>query len=97
MASGRPALGSPPADIVEVGMSTKREALASLADVGLVLGAMTSVTATTGQQYTAADLARAEDLVARTGLAFDNARLYRATIEQVTAEAAQASPSDTRG
>lgn len=46
---------------------------------GRVLGAITLVHGESGRRYDAADLALAEDLARRAGLAADNARLYRET------------------
>jgi signal transduction histidine kinase len=61
-----------------------------------VLGAMTFVTPTTGHQYTAVDLAFAEDLGARAALALDSARLYRAAVGQKATEAALADAERAR-
>ena len=43
---------------------------------GRTLGAITLATAESGRHYTAADLALAEELARRAGIALDNARLY---------------------
>jgi predicted nucleic acid-binding Zn ribbon protein len=63
-------------------MSTDRKRRTQVANVSHVLDAMTSDPATTEQQVTAADLARAQDRFVRTGLAFDDTRLYRAANRQ---------------
>ncbi|HZQ98659.1 MAG TPA: ATP-binding protein [Chloroflexota bacterium] len=52
-----------------------------LAARGSVLGAVTFVAAESGRRYGPADLALADDLARRAGLAVDNARLYQATQE----------------
>lgn len=53
-----------------------------------VLGVITFVSATTGHQYDAGDIALAEHLAALAALALDNARLQRAALGRVQAEAA---------
>lgn len=48
-----------------------------LAARGTVLGAITMVHAESGRRYTSVDLALAEEIARRAGIAVDNARLYR--------------------
>jgi PAS domain S-box-containing protein len=55
---------------------------------GRVLGAITFVTSSAGRRFDQADLALAEDLAARCGIAIDNARLHHAALDLVENERA---------
>jgi signal transduction histidine kinase len=59
-----------------------------------VLGAITFVSATTGHQYGAGDVALAEHLASLAALALDNARLHRAALGRAQAEAANKAKSE---
>jgi signal transduction histidine kinase len=59
-----------------------------------VLGAITFVSATTGHQYDAGDVALAEHLAALAALALENARLHRAALGRAEAEAANRAKSE---
>lgn len=50
---------------------------------GRVLGAITFLSAESGRRYNRVDLALAEDLARRAGLAIENAQLYRAAQEEI--------------
>jgi signal transduction histidine kinase len=51
-----------------------------------VLGAITFVTSSAGRRFDEADVALAEDLAARCGIAIDNARLHRAALTTIESE-----------
>ena len=51
---------------------------------GQVLGAITFLSAESGRRYNRVDLALAEDLARRAGLAIENAQLYRAAQEEIS-------------
>ncbi|NKE72211.1 PAS domain S-box protein [Candidatus Manganitrophus noduliformans] len=50
---------------------------------GRVMGAITFISAESGRRYNRVDLALAEDLARRAGLAIENAQLYRAAQEEI--------------
>lgn len=52
---------------------------------GRTLGALTFISAESGRRYTEEDLALAEEVGRRAGLAVDNARLFRAAQEEIAA------------
>jgi signal transduction histidine kinase len=96
--TGRPALYADIPDSVLEAAARDPEHLRLLQELGLksamivplvahdrTLGTMTFVTAESGRRYRAQDLALAEELAHRAGLALDNARLYRELQEQLEA------------
>jgi PAS domain S-box-containing protein len=80
----RPALGvATPECLMELG--ARSYMCVPLKAHGATIGAMTFVSVTPGRSYRPADLALAEELVRRAGLAVDNARLFRKAQEALKA------------